>query len=137
MIEPTFRDTRTVIYIWGKRLLTEQSGVVGEDSGSAGAASLCHPVVLSSLQDVRVVEVAVGESHALFLSDEGNVFAYGEGAYGQLGLGQVQQTAGQPHLVTGLRGAAVQIATGDFHSLALTEDVGTLRFLFSGVFLDI
>lgn len=35
LIEPTFRDTRTVIYIWGKRLLAEQSGVVGEDPGNA------------------------------------------------------------------------------------------------------
>ena len=124
MIEPTFRDTRTVIYIWGKRLFSDGNGVAGEEAGGpAAAVSLCHPVVLRSLEDVRIIEVVVGESHALFLSDKGKVYAYGEGAYGQLGLGLVQRLAREPLPIEELTATVVQIAAGDFHSLALTDEV--------------
>lgn len=125
VIEPTYRDTRTVIYIWGKRLFAEP--FAADDSGGhTSSASLCQPVILRSLEDVRIVEVVVGESHALFLSDNGKVFAYGEGAYGQLGLGEVQLLAKQPQLVKDFTGSVVQIAAGDYHSLALTEEVPIL-----------
>ncbi|OEH78526.1 regulator of chromosome condensation domain-containing protein [Cyclospora cayetanensis] len=135
LIDPSYSDTRTVIYIWGRRLLEDSSGEPPDGEGgaqggggrpgsssSSSSKSLCQPVVLRSLQDVRVVEVAVGETHALFLSDGGKLFAYGEGAYGQLGRGQVQLMAHTPQRIPGIEGSVVQIAAGDFHSLALSDD---------------
>ncbi|KAL8270965.1 hypothetical protein Esti_005120 [Eimeria stiedai] len=126
LIEPSYADTRTIIYIWGRRLFAEQNGFVSEGGGGpyhqGSSASLCQPVVLQSLHDVRIVEVVVGETHALFLSDRGKLFAYGEGAYGQLGIGEIQLVAQQPQLVKDLPGDVVQIAAGDFHSLALTGE---------------
>lgn len=124
LIEPAYKDTRTIIYIWGKRFFAEQCGVAEEDHGGqrSGSASVCQPVILGSLHDVRILEVAVGESHALFLSDSGKVYTYGEGAYGQLGIGEVQLVAKQPELLKGITEGVVQVAAGDYHSLALTEE---------------
>ncbi|CDJ37904.1 regulator of chromosome condensation domain-containing protein, putative [Eimeria tenella] len=176
LVEPTYRDTRTVIYIWGRRLVREEAeggplqdlgapsgsspsssapgapyggppaafsrGTSGEpfvgssgdlsgsfphsylssSSSSSSSTSLCQPVVLRCLYDTRVTEVAAGETHALFLSDKGIVHAYGTGVYGQLGLGPVLLTAKQPQKIHGLGGPVVQVAAGEYHSVALTED---------------
>ncbi|KAL8440341.1 hypothetical protein Efla_000229 [Eimeria flavescens] len=127
LIEPTYRDTRTVIYIWGRRLWSEWNGCEGEKGGGGGrrhakSSSLCHPLILHSLSDVRVVDVVVGDSHALFLADSGDLFAFGRGVYGQLGLGEVQLLADQPQKVKNITQHVVQIAAGDFHSLALTDE---------------
>ncbi|PHJ21088.1 regulator of chromosome condensation repeat-containing protein, partial [Cystoisospora suis] len=85
-----------------------------------------QPVILTSLAYIRVVSVCVGETHALFLSDGGEVYSYGEGVYGQLGLGWELQVARQPVKVgdTGpfLKATIHQIACGDYHSVALTTE---------------
>lgn len=87
-----------------------------------------QPVILTSLAYIRVVSVCVGETHALFLSDAGEVYSYGEGVYGQLGLGWELQVARQPVKVGDpghfLKATIHQIACGDYHSVALTTEVG-------------
>ncbi|KFG50009.1 regulator of chromosome condensation (RCC1) repeat-containing protein, partial [Toxoplasma gondii p89] len=93
-------------------------------SGRTGDASPLQPVVISALANVRVVEVCVGEQHALFLSDAGEVFAYGQGIYGQLGLGYERQVVHLPQKVEGAlsRFPVRQIACGDYHSVAVTRE---------------
>ncbi|KFH09850.1 regulator of chromosome condensation (RCC1) repeat-containing protein [Toxoplasma gondii VAND] len=92
--------------------------------GRTGDASPLQPVVISALANVRVVEVCVGEQHALFLSDAGEVFAYGQGIYGQLGLGYERQVVHLPQKVEGAlsRFPVRQIACGDYHSVAVTRE---------------
>ncbi|KEP66016.1 UNVERIFIED_CONTAM: regulator of chromosome condensation (RCC1) repeat-containing protein [Hammondia hammondi] len=99
-------------------------------SGRAGDACPLQPVVISALANVRVVEVCVGEQHALFLSDAGEIFAYGQGTYGQLGLGYERQIVHLPQKVEGAlaRFPVRQIACGDYHSVALTREGAVLAW---------
>ncbi|CBZ55260.1 putative regulator of chromosome condensation domain-containing protein [Neospora caninum Liverpool] len=117
----------------GERPSAAPSGVPGpfsrlpapvHSSGKAADAALLQPVVVSSLAYVRIVDVCVGEQHALFLADSGDVYAYGEGVYGQLGLGYERQIVNHPQKVEGSLSqlAVQQIACGDYHSVALTTE---------------
>jgi alpha-tubulin suppressor-like RCC1 family protein len=69
----------------------------------------------------------VGIEHSLALNASGEVFAWGDGEYGQLGTGEKPQTVSHAVPVTGLRGAVSAIAAGGRQSMALlaTEKVMT------------
>jgi alpha-tubulin suppressor-like RCC1 family protein len=72
-----------------------------------------------------VVQAAGGERHTLALTSAGQLFAFGNNKYGQLGnaTGINAETANPaPALVTlpGAVGAIVQVAAGEGHSLAVT-----------------
>jgi hypothetical protein len=43
--------------------------------------------VINGLNDVVIQQVSLGERHTLLLSNEGRVYACGDGAFGQLGIG--------------------------------------------------
>lgn len=43
--------------------------------------------VIGGLSGVVVTHASLGERHTLLLSKEGKVFAFGDGAFGQLGIG--------------------------------------------------
>ena len=45
-----------------------------------------EPTVLSKLRGKNIISVACGQNHSMFLSSSGEVFACGNGYYGQLGL---------------------------------------------------
>lgn len=67
----------------------------------------------------RVKQIALGNYHALLLTDAGRVFAWGSSRYGQLGLGSLMPTA-TPELVGGLS-CVQQIACGTTYSAAVTQ----------------
>ena len=78
------------------------------------------PTKLEEIQSQGVRQLAVGENHILALSDSGDVYAWGLGTSGQLGLGK-KRSFPSPQLVWGLMRKGVrQIAAGHAHSLALT-----------------
>ena len=65
-------------------------------------------------------QIAVGAKHILALSDSGDVYAWGTGTSGQLGLGK-RRSFPSPQLVWGMMRKGVrQIGAGDYHSAALT-----------------
>jgi alpha-tubulin suppressor-like RCC1 family protein len=62
-----------------------------------------------------------GEHHSLALSENGDVYSFGRGNYGQLGHAS-EENCLIPKLVDTLSGRhVVKIACGDHHSLALTD----------------
>jgi len=65
----------------------------------------------------RVVSVRAGYGHALFLDEDGFVYALGDNANGQLGLGDTEQRT-VPERVPGLP-RITRIAAGAFHSMAI------------------
>ena len=73
--------------------LTEQGAVYS--FGSGGSGRLGHdgepfftmPKRIEALRSVRVVAVAAGALHNLVLSAAGEVYSFGNGAYGALGHG--------------------------------------------------
>ena len=85
-------------------------------------------LVFSSANNPHIVAVAAGEDHALLLSANGAVFAYGDDHYGQLGLNNEEwrgYRCTRPELISFFSesGVGVQsVCCGLSHSLALTED---------------
>ena len=116
---------------------------------SPGASSL-RPLVIEGLAHHRVKQVATGTSHLLFLTgawegrstdaglflcflwmrvcvcacaDVGEVYVSGYNFYGQLGLGTTLPFAHTPRPLQWLP-VIQQIAAGDAHSIALSDQVG-------------
>ncbi|KAG7390305.1 hypothetical protein PHYBOEH_007059 [Phytophthora boehmeriae] len=80
---------------------------------------------VDALQGEVVVDFSAGERHSLALNEFGQVFAWGRGREGQLGLGDVKGVVSEvsrPEQVGGaLSGQLVaKISCGESHSLALT-----------------
>ena len=76
-----------------------------------------------------VKSIAIGEDHACAILDGGALKCWGEAYSGQLGLGSAESTNTAPGSLdpVDLGGhAALQVATGDFHTCAILDN-GTLR----------
>ena len=65
-----------------------------------------------------VVQVVVGEAHGAVLTNDGDVFTFGNGRQGQLGHGCVED-APDPLKVLALR-HVTQLSSGDMHMIART-----------------
>jgi hypothetical protein len=66
-------------------------------------------------------QVACGTHHTLALSENSEVFAWGAGEYGKLGIGDEEKHT-SPVLVEELQGKGVRaVACGGFHSVALSD----------------
>eukprot|EP00850_Spirogloea_muscicola_P015173 SM000114S24136 [mRNA] locus=s114:174841:180366:- [translate_table: standard] len=121
------------LWVWGDN----RQGQLGLGTS---AGRLAHvPQRLEALAGAGVVAVACGASHALAVLASGEVYAWGAGASGQLGLGTqplFQRLAGTtserlPRLLRTLQGVKVtSVAAGHMHS-ACTSEAGEL-FTFGG-----
>jgi alpha-tubulin suppressor-like RCC1 family protein len=105
------------VYTWGRN----NRGQLGD--GSKVDRHAPQPVI--GLEGVRIVAIAAGRAHALALTADGMVYAWGTNNRGQLGIGTYEGEETQPRLVTSsdrnpIRGA-LAIATSAFsdHSLAI------------------
>ena len=89
------------------------------------------PRMVASLRGVRLVGAACGDVHTLALSEDGGVYCFGGGSFGQLGLGNVKNLPVDvdecpfmpaPKLIESIRHVhVVKIACGDSHSMAITD----------------
>ncbi|PNX98304.1 E3 ubiquitin-protein ligase herc2-like protein [Trifolium pratense] len=87
------------------------------------AGSYTNPDNLSR----KIVDVAAGESHTLLLTGDGNVYTWGKGMFGRLGLGSqkdelspIKLNFQNPNGTLGVDSVKiVGIAAGAYHSLAL------------------
>ena len=70
----------------------------------------------------RVIAVSAGGRHSLALLANGEVIAWGEGNYGQLGNNTFIEKSSVSRSVDGLTHPVVAIAAGFTHSLALLDD---------------
>ncbi len=78
------------------------------------------PAQITALSDI--VQIVSGHSFALALKKDGTIYAWGNNSYGQLGQGNTT-TAKTPITITSLSDKKIiQISTGNYHSLALTQD---------------
>ena len=77
------------------------------------------PTYLSA-REKHVVEIAAGSFHLLMRTRNGEVLAYGNGTYGQLGLGATGAAAAPRVVETLSRVGVVKIAAGGWHSAAVT-----------------
>jgi alpha-tubulin suppressor-like RCC1 family protein len=113
------------VYAWGGggmlSLGTSMLGTAESESVDKHTAHLT-PRVVDMLRGEGVVHVSVGTSHFLAMSDGGDLFAWGAGRHGQLGVGSFDDEAG-PTLVRSIQSERLgSIAAGHSHSVALSRD---------------
>ncbi|XP_029424926.1 probable E3 ubiquitin-protein ligase HERC3 isoform X3 [Nannospalax galili] len=78
---------------------------------------------IGALADQHIIHVACGESHSLALSDQGQLFSWGAGSDGQLGLMTTEDSVAVPRLIQKLNQQTIlQVSCGNWHCLALAAD---------------
>ncbi|CAJ1800855.1 unnamed protein product [Sphenostylis stenocarpa] len=73
------------------------------------------PYVVSLGNGVKITSVAVGGRHTLALSDVGQVWGWGYGGEGQLGLGSRVKMVSSPHLIPCIESASGKDKSSVFH----------------------
>ncbi|XP_071809900.1 uncharacterized protein [Asterias amurensis] len=80
----------------------------------------CH---ITSLDSVKVTQMSAGYCHSLVISATGQVYVFGAGTFGQLGLGKQVIKRNLPTLLDGFEGDEVtMVACGLFHNIAVTSN---------------
>ena len=67
-----------------------------------------------------MMATAAGGGHSAAVGEDGALFVWGGGAYGQLGTGDTARRLA-PTRVAGLPAPVRQVAAGDFHTAIVTE----------------
>ncbi|XP_044756400.1 E3 ubiquitin-protein ligase HERC2 [Coccinella septempunctata] len=78
------------------------------------------PTVIESLKEKQIIHVAVGALHCLAVTDNGQVYAWGDNDHGQQGNGSTMVNR-KPALVHGFEDVHInRVACGSSHSIAWT-----------------
>ncbi|CAB3370488.1 Hypothetical predicted protein [Cloeon dipterum] len=89
-------------------------------SGKVDAIYLL-PRLIDDLVQMRVVDVAAGDTHCLALTHDNEVYAWGNNVTGQCGLGHSTSPITRPRKVIGIESVPIhQISAGTSHSVAWT-----------------
>ena len=89
-------------------------------SGSIDATSYA-PKVIEELAETRIVDISIGDSTCLALTQDCTVYAWGANTMGQCGLGHCNSPICVPQPVRALYGLPIhQISAGNSHSMAWT-----------------
>ncbi|XP_075207297.1 putative E3 ubiquitin-protein ligase HERC3 isoform X2 [Anomaloglossus baeobatrachus] len=102
------------LFSWG-------AGSEGQLGHSTAERSIPVPRLIKKLNQQKVLQVSCGSQHCLALSDDGQLFTWGQNAHGQLGLGQGITQQSSPQRVKSLEGIPLaQVTAGGYHSFALS-----------------
>ena len=77
---------------------------------------------MGALSGVRVLAIAAGSRHSLALADGGDVYSFGDGAGGRLGLADGERMHWVPTRIAGVGAGVAAIAAGECHSLCVLRD---------------
>jgi alpha-tubulin suppressor-like RCC1 family protein len=110
------------LYAFGENRFGQLGSAV--NNGTSNANPTPTPISLPGATG-PVVQIAAGSSHSLVLTASGQLYAFGENRFGQLGSATSNGTEDPnpnptPVSLPGATGPVVQIAAGQLHSLALT-----------------
>jgi len=109
------------VIIEGGNLLTWGGGYFGQ-LGHGDETDRKAPKMVKGVQQCIAHEVACGTHHTLMLTQSQEVWTWGSGEFGKLGIGDEEKHA-EPIMITALQGVGViHISTGGFHSAALTSE---------------
>ena len=119
-------------------ILTEDGDVYSfgrNDEGQLGLEGPSLPVTEPHLivMTEKIKVIAAGDGHSLILTENGNVYSFGDNSRGHLGLGPDVNQKSIPTLIdlksiTGKRIKIKAISTSEFNSLILTEDEDVYSF---------
>jgi RCC1 and BTB domain-containing protein len=111
----------TAVIIEGGNLMTWGGGYFGQ-LGHGDETDRKAPKVVKGVQQAVAHQVACGTHHTLMLTETQEVWTWGSGEFGKLGIGDEEKHS-EPIMITALQGAGVvEISTGGFHSTAITSD---------------
>lgn len=80
------------------------------------------PAQIKALQGEHIVDITCGDKHSAVLTSGGDVFTWGDGSLGQLGLGDFRKQH-TPHRVMELQGKMIlQISCGAYHTACIDKD---------------
>ncbi len=95
--------TNVNLISWGGKTLS------GQDGGSVGTDT---PAAVHLPAGTTVVQVSAGEQYALALSSAGEVYAWGENGFGEIGVAPAVNEVPTPTRVEGLPADVVTVAAG-------------------------
>ncbi|XP_063314711.1 probable E3 ubiquitin-protein ligase HERC3 isoform X1 [Pelobates fuscus] len=102
------------VFSWG-------AGNEGQLGHSSTEASIPVPRLIKKLSQHKIHQVSCGNQHCMALSDDGQLFTWGQNCHGQLGLGSGFGSQCSAHRVKSLEGIPLaQIVAGGYHSFALS-----------------
>lgn len=110
------------IFAWGSNKRGEL-GITScdDDSNSTVPTISPEPRILSTFESLTALAVAAGESHSLVVGENGDLYSFGRGREGQLGLGCEKADMATPQRVSFLQNEyIVAVAAGAMNSFALT-----------------
>jgi alpha-tubulin suppressor-like RCC1 family protein len=84
------------------------------------------PRRVQALRHARVLGIACGDFHTLALADDGHVYTWGAGAFGELGHGDLAHVSEPCRLKAFRRHELVFAACGASHNIVLLDDEGAL-----------
>jgi hypothetical protein len=91
--------------------------------GLGGYRSADKPVLIPNLANIRIVQIACGKYHSLALSNIGDIYSWGMGFEGQLGLTGPYEVASSPRYLNFFFKKPVKfIACGHNYSLCITKE---------------
>lgn len=106
------------IWGWGDNA----NGVLGSALSERTGTNVTNPVKITLPNAVTSTAISAGTDHVLALGSDGNVYAWGNNAYGQLGFDNGGANQSTPTLVEALKDKnVIAVSAGRFFSLALTE----------------
>ncbi len=62
--------------------------------GQKGASDIVEFTAVKGLEDIKIIQVSAGAEFSTALSEDGNIYAWGNPQYGQLGDGSVHECNG-------------------------------------------
>ncbi|XP_063773192.1 probable E3 ubiquitin-protein ligase HERC3 isoform X2 [Pseudophryne corroboree] len=102
------------LFSWG-------AGSEGQLGLSTTEQSIPVPRLIKKLNQQKILQVSCGSQHCLALSDDCQLFTWGQNNHGQLGLGQGLSSQSIPQRVKALEGIPLaQVTAGGYHSFALS-----------------
>nr|XP_020009828.1 probable E3 ubiquitin-protein ligase HERC6 [Castor canadensis] len=81
------------------------------------------PLSVGALKNLGVIYISCGYKHTAVLTQDGQVFTFGDNSFGQLGYNSTAETRG-PQLVERIDGLVSQIDCGSYHTLAYVYTTG-------------
>ena len=132
----TKRGFANSVYMWMPKLDARLAGLA-EATGSINRnLERGIPQRVTAFDDLNVQTLKIGTRHSAVLSEDGMLYTFGYGNWGLLGHGNEEDIRfDQPKIVAkfeqlGLK--VIDVALGDYHTLALTEDGNVWTWGYAG-----
>ena len=119
LAQVAFGQKHTAALTHSGQVFTMGDGAIGQ-LGHGTTVKSAQPKMVSVLANRAVAQVACGKGHSLALTAEGDVYSWGAGDEGQLGLGRPAPSL-VPRYLSAMQATPVAlIATGAAHAVALS-----------------